>query len=176
MRIGLINPDRASDKLSIAYAMAQGYGITLDGDGSAEVVNGGGAVYHIHEWQCDCPDALSRRGGSYERADGTRICKHVAWLSQLYPCPNCGGTMVEHQMDQGDGIKFFACHTCRSLKAAGLVLVERRKARREAQEAHSATIPEDHPETRPAFRWDAETAQAAAEDTAGQASLMAYAY
>ena len=56
MRIYSINPDDASQKLSIAYSMAQAYKITLDGDGSAEVINGNGNVYHIHNFECDCPD------------------------------------------------------------------------------------------------------------------------
>ena len=134
MRIYSINPDDASQKLSFAYAMGQGYKLTLDADGSAEVANGDGAVYHIHAFKCDCPDAAGRDGGTYTRQDGTHFCKHVAWVAQLHPCANCGATMIEHQMDQGCGIKFFACHNCCAIKAAGLIKVERQRQRQQEGE------------------------------------------
>ena len=73
--------------------MAQGYKITLEADGCAEVVNGEGTAYHVHTWQCDCPDSLNRDGGSYEEPDGRRFCKHSAWVSQVHLC-ECGGLMV----------------------------------------------------------------------------------
>ena len=134
MRIYSINPDDATQKLSFAYAMRQGYRITLDVDGDAEVVNGDSKTYHVHDFECDCPDALSRDGGTYTRPDGTRFCKHVAWVAQLHPCANCGATMVEHQMDQGRGVRFFACHNCHAIKAAGLVKVERQRQRQQERE------------------------------------------
>ena len=135
MQIYQINPDDASQKLSIAFAMRQGYKLTLDADGNAEVVNGDGAVYHVHEFGCDCPDATGRSGGTYTRGDSQEhFCKHVSWISQLHPCANCGATMIMHQMDQGSGIKFFACHNCCAIKAAGLVKVQRQRARQQERE------------------------------------------
>ena len=54
-----------SDRLSLAYAVAKGYRITLTGDGDAEVVNPAGVAYHVRGWSCSCPDSLGRKGGSY---------------------------------------------------------------------------------------------------------------
>jgi len=45
-------------------------------------------VFRIVDWTCDCPDAVFRNG-SYEGA-----CKHVHWLTQLFPCGHCDRVMI----------------------------------------------------------------------------------
>jgi hypothetical protein len=119
------------DKLALAYAMAQGYRITLDGDGCAEIVKADGTTYVVHEWQCDCPDAQGRNGGSYVRGDGARFCKHVLYLMQVHPCRYCGSTMplTEHRTAFGDVFQTFDCPTCKASVDARLVKRRRQIAR-----------------------------------------------
>ena len=64
----------------MAYAIAQGYRITLDSDGEAVVVNLDGQAYYILNFECDCPDKRVR-GGSYQGH-----CKHEEWIAQIRPC------------------------------------------------------------------------------------------
>ena len=132
MLISSINPHCAREKTSISHAFDRGYTLTPDGDGNAEVLTPEGNVYHIHDWQCDCSDALGRDGGSYDLSDGRKVCKHVLWLYQLYPC-DCGGSMV---LSTESSWKAFVCTTCGSLKAFQLVKAQRQKAfRLKEQEA-----------------------------------------
>jgi hypothetical protein len=128
------------DRLSIAYAMSQGYTLTLDGDGSAEVLKADRTAYHIVDWQCDCPDAQGRNGGGYE-ANGRRFCKHVLWLTQVYPCQYCGSTMplTEHRTAFGEVTKTFDCPTCKNAVDFRFVRGQRRmkhlQARQQAEAA-----------------------------------------
>ena len=127
------------DTLSLAYATAQGYRITLDGDGNAEVLKADGTAYRVHEFRCDCPDAQGRRGGSYHRPGGDLICKHVAWVSQLRPCDLCGGTMAlgEFVTAFGSRIETFECELCRNMITADLVRDARRARRMEVARCRS---------------------------------------
>ena len=125
-----INPEDVNSKLSIAYAMRQGYKVTLDADGCAEVVNGNGNVYHVHNFTCDCPDATQRDGGSYTLPDGRHLCKHTAWVSQVYPC-ECGGIAV---LNTNCNWRHFLCPRCHTMTALVRVQNERRAARAEAEE------------------------------------------
>ena len=59
-----------NEKLSIAYAMKQGYRILLDGDGEAEVLSPSQETYYITHFECNCPDKRCR-GGSHKNR-----CKH----------------------------------------------------------------------------------------------------
>ena len=79
---------------SIEKAAKAGYKISLDSDGCAEVRKPGSTAYHIHNFNCDCPDAWNRNGGSYILSDGRHICKHVALILQFRPCPICGSVMM----------------------------------------------------------------------------------
>ena len=80
---------------SIEDAAEAGYKIRLDSDGCAEVRKSDGTLYHVHNFTCDCPDAIGRHGGSYHLTDGRRICKHTALLLQFYPCRICGFVMMQ---------------------------------------------------------------------------------
>jgi hypothetical protein len=82
-------------KISLYYALKQGYRFELSHkDGDAIIHTPHDASYNIHEWTCDCADTFNRNGGSYTLSEGRKICKHVMWLSQLYPCPKCSGFLV----------------------------------------------------------------------------------
>ena len=108
------NPD---DKLSLAYAMAQGYKVTLtQEDGEAEIVSPEGNVYHVHNFICSCPDSIGRNGGSYQGPGGRRFCKHAAWTAQMRPCEYCGGVMylTEHKTCFGSRVELFECEMCRN--------------------------------------------------------------
>ncbi len=127
------------DLLSLAHAMGKGYTLTLDGDGCAEVLKADGTAYHVHDWQCDCPDAIGRNGGSYEKS-GRRYCKHVLWLGQVYPCQYCGSTMplTEHRTAFGETFQTFDCPTCKNAYDFRFVRgVRRHKRLREAQAAEA---------------------------------------
>jgi hypothetical protein len=130
MIITTLNPHSTTQKTSIAHAFAKGYSITPDDDGCAEVITPKSELYHIHNWQCDCLDALGRYGGSYDLPDGRKICKHVLWLSQLHPCA-CGSSMV---LNTDSSWKAFVCIVCGSLKAFQLVKVQRQQAYRLAEQ------------------------------------------
>lgn len=130
MTITALDPHNTTSKTSIAYAFAKGYSITPDGDGYAQVLTPKGEAYHIHNWQCDCPDSLGRDGGNYELPDGRKVCKHVLWLSQLYPC-SCGASMI---LNVDTNWKAFVCTVCGSLKAFQQVKAERQKAYRLAEQ------------------------------------------
>ena len=80
---------------SIEDAAEAGYKIRLDSDGCAEIRKADGTLYHVYNFVCDCPDAIGRRGGSYQLTDGRRICKHTALLLQFYPCRICGFVMMQ---------------------------------------------------------------------------------
>ena len=113
------------DRLSVAHALTQGYKITLDADGSAEVTNPAGVTYHMHDFECDCPDKLGR-GGSYQGH-----CKHELWIGQIRPCEICGGTMVlgEFRTCLGEVLRRFECPDCGNARDFGLVRTERRANR-----------------------------------------------
>lgn len=108
MKIYSLNPDSTREKTSITYALSQGYGFQLtDEDGTATVTNPDGEAYHITHWQCDCADFITRDGSSFILPDERHVCKHVLWLSQLHPCPNCKG----FQMLRMEAWKVFQCST-----------------------------------------------------------------
>jgi hypothetical protein len=130
MLISSINPHSTREKTSISHAFERGYTITPDGDGNAEVLTPKGDAYLIHNWQCDCLDALGRNGGSYDLPDGRKVCKHVLWLSQLHPCA-CGSSMV---LNTDSSWKAFVCIVCGSLTAFQLVKAQRRQAYRLAEQ------------------------------------------
>ena len=133
MRIYQLDPESTTQKTSIMYALSRGYSLKLgDEDGSCEVTKADGAVYHVHNWRCDCPDAISRDGGSYTLPDNRNVCKHTLWTSQLYPC-NCGG----FAMLRMDTWKHFVCCTpgCHTMVPFQKVKAERQQARQREQEA-----------------------------------------
>jgi len=134
MKVYSIPSGDANNKLSIAYAMKQGYQIVLDTDGSAEIHNGKGETYLVANWVCDCLDSMARNGGSYEKPDGTPFCKHVTWVSQVYPCVNCQATMLLNSIGSTGGIRFYACHNCKAIKAVALVKSEREQERSKQNE------------------------------------------
>jgi hypothetical protein len=108
MKIYSVDPDATREKTSIRYALASGYSFKMDEeDGSCEITNPDQEIYHVHHFKCDCPDAIGRNGGSYELPDGRQVCKHVLWVSQLAPCPNCQGFMMLRQ----ESWKFYHCRT-----------------------------------------------------------------
>ncbi len=110
------------DKLSIAYAMKEGYKIALDSDGCAEILKADGTAYHVVDFECDCPDKQGR-GGSY-----AGHCKHEVWTSQLRPCELCNGIMAlgEYKTAFGQTVKRFECQACGNARDFGLVKAERR--------------------------------------------------
>lgn len=105
MQISSIDPQDTRQKLSLAYAMQQGYQVRVIQDGCGCVVSPDENLYNIFNFECDCPDAVGRDGGSYEHSDGRRFCKHVAYLSQVYPC-ECGSVMLLHAEDSW---RFYSC-------------------------------------------------------------------
>jgi hypothetical protein len=129
------------DRLSIAHAMSQGYTLTLDGDGNAEILKADGTAYHVHGWQCDCPDAQGRDGGSYG-VHGNRTCKHVLWISQLTPCQYCGTSMplTEHRTCFGEVTRTFDCPTCKNAYDYGFIRGQRRFKRVLAREQEAAHV------------------------------------
>ena len=114
-----------ADRLSVAHAVAQGYRITLDGDGSAEVTNPAGVTYHVYNFECGCPDKLGN-GGTYRGC-----CKHELWIGQLRPCEMCSGTMAlgEFKTCFGEVLKRFECPGCGNVRDFDLVREERRASR-----------------------------------------------
>jgi len=130
MTITTLDPHSTTQKTSLSYALAKGYTITPDGDGCAQVISPKSEVYHIYNWQCDCMDALSRNGGSFDLPDGRKVCKHVLWLSQLHPC-DCGASMV---LNVDTNWKAFVCTVCGSLKAFQQVKAQRQQAYRLAEQ------------------------------------------
>ena len=145
------------DRLSIAHAMSEGYRITLDGDGSAEVLKSDGTAYHIHEFECDCADKTGR-GGSY-----AGHCKHEVWVSQLRPCDLCGGIMAlgEFLTAFGQTARRFECLDCGNARDFDLVKGERRVHRygkpneQSAHKACQAAIYEAHFREADHYVWDA---------------------
>jgi hypothetical protein len=113
------------DRLSIAYAMSEGYKLTMDGDGCAEVLKADGTAYHVVNFECDCPDKQGR-GGSY-----AGHCKHEVWVSQLRPCDLCGGIMAlgEFLTAFGQTARRFECDSCGNARDFNLVKGERRTRR-----------------------------------------------
>ena len=113
------------DRLSIAYAMSEGYKIALDGDGSAEVLKSDGTAYHVVNFECDCPDKQGH-GGSY-----AGHCKHEVWVSQLRPCELCSGIMAlgEFLTAFGQTVRRFECESCGNARDFDLVKGERRVKR-----------------------------------------------
>ena len=128
-RVG--DPD---DPLSLAHAVRAGYRLRIESDGTAVVLNPTGTGYHIYDWFCDCPDALFRDGGSYERSNGERVCKHLVWLSQVRPCEatGCDGVMVlvERRTCLGGVTYAFDCPRCGNARDFDPVKQERLNARR----------------------------------------------
>ena len=108
-------------KLSIAHAMAQGYRMTLDGDGNAEIVNPDGKSYYVQNFECDCPDKRIR-GGSYHGR-----CKHEGWIGQMRPCEMCGAIMYlgEFKTAFGECLLRFECSACGNARDDELVCEER---------------------------------------------------
>ncbi len=132
------------DKLSLAFAMAQGYKVTLTHeDGEAEILKPDGTTYHVHNFECSCPDSIGRKGGSYQKGNGQHFCKHVAWVAQMRPCEYCGAVMylTEYRTAFGSRLKVFECEMCRNAASQDLVREERRAEQRIRQtlEAHNAT-------------------------------------
>lgn len=160
MTVTTLNPHSLSQKTSIAYAFAKGYSITPDGDGCAEILTPKSEVYHIHNWSCDCLDALGRNGGNYELPDGRKVCKHVLWLSQLYPC-ECGASMI---LNMDTNWKAFVCTVCGSLKAFQQVKAERQQSYRQ-REQEADTIKTHQPEDVDAIIEKAEEASSLLFDT-----------
>ena len=113
------------DKLSVAYAMAQGYRIVVGGDGEGEVTNPAGKTYHIRRFECDCPDKAAR-GGSHQGH-----CKHEWWLAQMRPCQMCGAIMYfgEFRTAFGETLRRFECPACGNARDQGMVREERRALR-----------------------------------------------
>jgi hypothetical protein len=106
VKIYKLNPDSTTEKTAILYALSKGYQFNLsDKDGTATITKG--ETYQITNWQCDCTDALGRHCDTYDLPGGRKVCKHVLWLSQLYPCPDCSGYAMLHL----DGWKRFECVT-----------------------------------------------------------------
>lgn len=62
-----------------------------DVDGCCEVTSPTGAVYHVDNFRCDCPDSLGRDGGSYVLPDNRKMCNHSLYVAALTPCEECGG-------------------------------------------------------------------------------------
>ena len=124
-----------NEKLSIAYAMEQGYRIVLDGDGHAQIINSEGEVYHIHNFECECPDKQCR-GGSHGGH-----CKHEIWLSQLRPCDMCGSIMelVGFRTCFGETGQRFECPTCSCTWDIGIVRAERRMHRATGEVSYRLT-------------------------------------
>jgi hypothetical protein len=122
------------DRLSIAHAMSEGYRITLDGDGAAEVLKSDGTAYHVVHFECDCPDKQGR-GGSY-----AGHCKHEIWVSQLRPCEHCGGIQAlgEFLTAFGKTVRRFECPDCGNARDFDLVKGERRVRRFGRPEAQAA--------------------------------------
>ena len=142
-----LNPHDANAKTSIAFAFDQGYTFTPDGDGSACVTTPDGEHYHIYNWECDCPDAICRMGGSYELPDKRQMCKHVLWLAQLYPC-TCGASMTLIELDRW---RMYMCTTCGALKPFQEVKVERQQTyRQREQEADVVKTVNANPPAEPA--------------------------
>ena len=135
MRIYHLNPDSTREKTSITYALSHGYGFQLtDEDGTATITNSDGETYHITHWQCDCADSFNCDGGSFVLPDERHVCKHVLWLSQLHPCPNCKG----FQMLRMEAWKVFQCCTpgCYTMTPFQLVKrIRQEKYRQREQEA-----------------------------------------
>lgn len=144
MRIYSLNPNSTTQKTAIRHALGKGYSFRLtDQDGTASITNAKGDTYQINDWQCDCADSFNHEGGSYTLADSERhVCKHVLWLSQLYPCPDCSG----YAMLRLDEWKHFECVTpdCRRLIAFQLVKAQRQQSYR-LQEQETDTIKTHHP-------------------------------
>jgi len=134
MRIYSLSPDSTRQKTAIFYALDAGYRFKLtDEDGTAIITNPEGITYDVYQWQCDCADSINRDGGSYILPDERHVCKHVLWLAQLYPCPNCKGFMVM----RADGTwKHFSCTTpaCYSIEAFQKVKSERQQTFRQREQ------------------------------------------
>ena len=75
-------------KLSLAAAMREGYSLDLEADGCGFVYSPRGARYRVLAFECSCPDALHRGGGTYHGH-----CKHALLTAQVRPCGHCDGTM-----------------------------------------------------------------------------------
>jgi len=134
-RIYSLSPDSTRQKTAIFYALEAGYRFKLtDEDGIAIITTPeGNNTYDIHQWQCDCADAINRDGGSYILPDERRVCKHVLWLSQLYPCPHCNGFMV---LRADETQKHFSCTTpaCNTIEAFQKVKSERQQMFRQREQ------------------------------------------
>lgn len=116
-------------KLSIAFALNQGYQVVLDGDGEAIVTSPKGETYYISNFECGCPDKHCR-GGSHHGH-----CKHEIWISQLRPCESCGSVMnlLAFRTCFGETGERFECTTCGNAWDVGLVRSERRMMRETGQ-------------------------------------------
>ncbi|OGG47819.1 MAG: hypothetical protein A3F84_12820 [Candidatus Handelsmanbacteria bacterium RIFCSPLOWO2_12_FULL_64_10] len=146
------------DRLSIAHAMAEGYRIALDGDGTAEVLKADGTAYHVVNFECDCPDRQGR-GGSY-----AGHCKHEIYVSQLRPCELCGGIMAlgEFLTAFGKTVRRFECESCGNARDFDLVKGERRVKRygkpldeKEAHKVCQAAIYDARWKDADRYVWDA---------------------
>ena len=134
-------------KLSIAHAMAQGYRLTLDGDGNAEIVNPDGKSYYVQNFECDCPDKRIR-GGSYHGR-----CKHEGWIGQMRPCEMCGAIMYlgEFKTAFGECQMRFECSACGNARDDELVCEEERMILRDGGPQDERLMPEGR--CRQAIAW-----------------------
>lgn len=114
-----------NEKLSIAFALTQGYRILLGGDGEAEILSPSQEAYYITNFECNCPDKQCR-GGTHKGH-----CKHEIWLSQIRPCEQCGTTMflTAYRTCFGETGERFECQTCGCMWDIGVVRAERRMSR-----------------------------------------------
>ena len=131
-----------NDELSLSYAHAQGYQITLRGaDGNALITPPeDDRDYSVIGFQCDCPDARLR-GGTF----GGR-CQHEVWVAQLFPCDHCGGVMElgEQTTCFGQGLLLFSCPVCGNARAFDLVREERARRGAGADKAEIVVVrPQD---------------------------------
>ncbi len=120
----------ADVNFAIEDAHTQGYKIRMEADGCAQVRKPDGTAYHVHNFFCDCQDALGRKGGSYQLPDGRNICKHVSLLLRFTPCRVCGSVM----MLQGE---YFDCIDagCRNALDVRIVKQNRQVAQQTAVQA-----------------------------------------
>ena len=108
-------------------AVPKGYDIRLSGDGMAVVTNPKGTQYTTDIWadilgECNCHNFVFG-GGKYNGR-----CKHLIWVLQSYPCPDCGARMELEQTG-----RYFECPNERCRFCVGydrrLVDIERRSKR-----------------------------------------------
>lgn len=125
-----------NEKLSIAFAVEQGYRILLGGDGEAEISSPCGKTYYVSDFECDCPDKR-QRGGSHRGR-----CKHEIWVSQLRPCEMCGAVMelTAFRTCFGEAGARFECPICANAWQLGMVRAQRRMNRTTGERCDKLTV------------------------------------